>query len=323
MAKLADLLAAGEVQPPRWLIIDAKEINAWRESIARAITASRRLVVDRMAALYFAAGGSARWEIGQDFANLAPLEPTCWLESRRPASAATPARAADDLPLPEAWGWLIESHDIGHLAGKRREVTPAEVEDVRRSLQASLAVYGDEIERVLAAHGENARQHLPPRLWHYFDMREELADVDAGRPIYYPADQKWEVRATLFEQAARRVARGPLFRLDLLLGEQGNALKYVGGPVYSLGAPEQPPRGSEEWGFELAKLMLLALALRHCQGVELSERSPAAKLVRAHERRHGHPLLSYDEMSLVGAAKPLTSDEVIDSMAIKRILENC
>ncbi|MHB1415616.1 MAG: hypothetical protein ACYC1C_10210 [Chloroflexota bacterium] len=312
MARLADTIAAGEVRPPRWLTIEAKDLPGWHEGLAKAIEGSRVLVADDVVDLYFSADG-AEWEIGTDFPDVSPPKTLFWIEGRRPSGAAGSA-------LPTTWGWLFEAHFIGHLAGQPRQVTPEEVSDVRRSLEAYWPMYGAEIDAAIAAHGEDVREHLPFHLRHLYDMRRELAQVDAGQPVYYPADQQWEVRALLFQEEGR-AAVGPICRLDIQISATGKVLNYFCGPIFSEGVPEKPPQDLATTVLALAKPMLLALSLLHCEGAEAKTQEPAPKLSRAYKRRHGRSLLSYEELD----AHPIRQNlgEEVDAQALRQALAAC
>ncbi|MHB1132603.1 MAG: hypothetical protein ACYC4L_09480 [Chloroflexota bacterium] len=296
MARLADMLAVAEVQPPRWLVIDAKEVNGWRESISAAVDKSQVVVVDEVLEAFFATENPEDWEIGSDFPNLAPLGPLVWLEGRRPARVpGGPAEGAWHN-LPSSWGWLCEAHDVGALAGQERKVTPQAITEVRRSLEAYWAMHGAEIDAAIAAHGEAAREQLRPSLRHYYDVRQELAELDAGRPIRHPAAQKWDVRATLFQEGAGHGAEGPLARMDLLLDSAGKVISYFVGPIFSLGAPAQPPMELGALALLLAKPMLLAIALGHCRATRTDRQEAPTRLAKAHERRHGRKPLPYQNL---------------------------
>lgn len=300
MARLADLIAAGEVQPPPWLVIGAKDLAGWRESIRDTLDRCQIIVVDDVVDLYFGTENPHAWEIGADFPNLAAPSPVCWLEGRRPSAgkATGSVGSGDRHGLPTSWGWLFESADVGHLAGQQRTVSPREADDVRRAIQANWPLVGAEIDAAVAAHGEIARDHLPDYLRHYYDIRQELADLDAGRPLLYPAGQKTEVRATLFQEDAGRLAVGPQYRLDLLLDDRGGVIKYSGGPIFSQGAPNQPPPGLVRSGLDLAKPMLLAISLMRCPDAVLTNCLPPTRLSRAHEKRHGRPQFSYQSLGI-------------------------
>ena len=325
MARLADLVAAGEVQPPRWLIIAPKDVPGWRQSLASALDRCQVVVVDDMAGLFYATEDPEAWEVGADFLDVAPPFPLMWMECRRPSGLP---RGVAEAPggwdtLPPSWGWLFEAADVGHLAGQQRTVSPQEVEEVRRAIRANWLLYGGEIDAAVAAHGEAAREHVPHSLRHYYDIRQELADLDAGKPIFYPAEQKWDVRATLFLEGAGHLAVGPQYRLDLLLDDQGSVLRYVGGPIFSQGAPNPPPRELARAGLDLAKPMLLAISLLRCPEAALRNHVPPARLSRAHEKRHGRPPFRYRTLDIGNVRAILRREGRSDEVGLRQALATC
>lgn len=154
---------------------------------------------------------------------------------------------------------------------------------------------------VSSEYGEESARGYPPA-WGCF-MQVTATDAAAGwMPAVFrgtpwtsphPAT-KWVVTAALIVESRRGAATGPMAWWILELDELGRALLDDDGNARLLQLTMiQDEQVAQAMGASLLKPLLLAISFMHCKNVVTHVQDPPERLSRAHQRRHGHPLVSY------------------------------
>jgi hypothetical protein len=133
-------------------------------------------------------------------------------------------------------------------------------------------------------------------------------EEDVGKP-------RWILDLTSFLERDEGKPFGPVAAHVVGLAEDGTWFRHSDGNVWWGGGPvkmtaEPPEDAVHDWGDFIAQLMFpvqLSISFMHCKNVELRPVTPAAKLSRKHQKKHGHELVRYHVLNVEPIRRVLDS----------------
>lgn len=133
----------------------------------------------------------------------------------------------------------------------------------------------------------------------------------------------WYLHALLFREEADGTLVGPLLKWALPIGPDGVALTGPHFGLWRLDADTPERRVLVEGLAASLYPFLLAVALLHCKNVARVPQEPSAKLSRAHERRHGRPLVRYHVLDFQPMKEVLQREGDAERVGLQRALHIC
>lgn len=134
---------------------------------------------------------------------------------------------------------------------------------------------------------------------------------------------RWWVDLVYVAEMGSRGVIGPLAQFTLALDAQGTLLgkQIAAYPQWVSEAPQ--PDWFADWIFVPLFPWAMVMSFLHCKNVALQERTPDARLSRAHQRRHQGPLCRYHVLEIEPMRQVLKTEGGSEKTGLKRALHVC
>jgi len=327
MSRFADRLLARGFKPPYWS--DSRfleQLPDYRKHIRGKLQAAEIFCVDNVCQYFFEESDQDTWDILKDFPNLAPPFPSFFLEMRRPRHSPWYGKEQLQNDWLEGWGVLFEAWTIEQRIGGLR--SPEQVARLRVTAEQAASRYGGSIVAKTAQYGNQVESYLTEAekvaLSAILEYRHAAG---SWTPDLNLARFKWMVDVTLFAERQGGEIIGPLEVWQMTVDQAGkltaapNAI-HTGKLSGSVEGAERAEPSPLNFGLLFCPA-LLALSFLHCKNVKVARQVPPAKLSRAFQRRHGHPLVRFHTLEITPMKKVLEQHTPGGVTGIKQALHIC
>lgn len=336
MTRMADRVFNGTMEPPYWLSAPAaaSTIQEAHRALKGALLEAEVIAGDEVGEYMYGVTDQEDWDVYTDFPCLAPPFPLFWVELRRPSRVISSRLGeCDPKGLPYAWGFLFQAEEVDgrELVAKdaenfskgKKELEDAVVEGWERLgevIQAKQVAHPDKQE-FLESLTEEERKLL--KTAHVLNTVYEGADDGLASLAEERLKTKWRLTANLYIESEKGLIQGPFVRWFFPIAADGTvAGKGVYHP-WEIGEERTLP---ELEVHEIATLIypaLLTLSFLNCKNVKLVVNQPPLKLSRAHEKRHGRPLLRFHTLQIQPMREILSREGRVEETGLKRALHIC
>lgn len=305
------------------------DVAAFHASLRRDLERAQIIVADQVADYAFREKHESVWKFeASDFPTLAPPYPLLWIEMRRPREAYLGKEMLSVAGmLPSAWGILL----YGLGADPSRPVPEdrqAELEGIRQEVKTGWMRLGASMGRKISESPSStaAWKAFDDSECHLLWAAETLAMYDE-RPIPelgpWTEDVRWQLRAVCYADSGSQGLIGPAGEMTLTLDSQG-MVKWE--PYFGTfhGGEE------DDWTMRVKYVAractfscLLAVSFMNCKNVSLVIHEPPPKLSRAHQKRHGKPLVRFHTLDIQPMREILRTEGRAEEVGLKRSLHLC
>jgi hypothetical protein len=238
-----------------------------------------------------------------------------------------------------AWGYLMEAIAADEaVAIVSAQLARGNLEPTRRMVDGSRPFLEDGLRRKWAAAAGDRQ-----RFWQSLDVGERALLVNAEllrqaqlgqgdrwveqlRQSLAAQQVRWCLRADLWMEPEKGLIIGPLVNHTFLLDGLGRPVME---PLFNLYMTDGAVRHADGLkpqldGFSTAIFpACLTLSFFHCTNVSVREEAPPARLSKAHERRHGRPLLRYKTLDIHPMQRVLRQEGGSARVGLPRALHIC